>query len=181
VKISNTDGTVRVNDAKILTRNIVCSNGSVQVINAVLLPPKASAKTNTILRIAENSGQFKTLLAALTAAELTEVLGGSGPFTVFAPNDEAFAKLPKGTVEKLLKKENRSQLVGILKYHVVAGKLSAKELVGAERSKTLQGGTVAVNIAGGRVTINQANIETSDVGADNGVIHIIDAVLMPSH
>jgi transforming growth factor-beta-induced protein len=179
VAITRGDGFVKVNDAKVVTQNVACANGSVQVIDRVLLPP--AAKKNTIPAVAEKAGTFKTLLAALTAAELAEVLGGDGPFTVFAPTDEAFAKLPKGTVEKLLKPENRKQLVGVLTYHVVTGKLSAKELVKAEGAKTLQGGRVSVGISGGRVTVNQSGVTASDVAADNGVIHVIDAVLMPSH
>ncbi len=182
VTVVKGDGVIRVNDAKVVAQNVACSNGSVQVIDRVLMPPmKAKAKANTIPAVAEKAGQFKTLLAALTAAELADVLGGDGPFTVFAPTDDAFAKLPKGTVEKLLKDENRKQLVGVLKYHVVAGKLTAKELVKAEKAKTLQGGSVTVGISGGRVTVNQANVFGSDVGADNGVIHVIDRVLMPGH
>jgi uncharacterized surface protein with fasciclin (FAS1) repeats len=180
VKVVKGDGVVRVNDAKIVTQNVPCSNGSVQVIDRMLMPPM-KAKANTIPAVAEKAGQFKTLLAALTAAELADVLGGDGPFTVFAPTDEAFAKLPKGTVEKLLKEENRKQLVGVLKYHVVAGKLTAKGLVKAEKVKTLQGGSVTVGISGGRVTVNQANVFGSDVAADNGLIQVIDRVLMPGH
>lgn len=179
VTLTPGDGVNRVNDAKIVTPNLTCSNGSVQVIDRVLLPP--AAKKNTIPAVAEKAGTFKTLLAALTAAELAEVLGGDGPFTVFAPTDEAFAKLPKGAVEKLLKPENRKQLVGVLTYHVVTGKLSAKELVKAEGAKTLQGGRVSVGISGGRVTVNQSGVTASDVAADNGVIHVIDTVLMPTH
>jgi transforming growth factor-beta-induced protein len=179
VNVTRGDGVLKVNESTIQVQNVACSNGSVQVIDAVLLPP--AAKKNTIPTVAEKAGTFKTLLAAVTAAELAEVLAGDGPFTVFAPTDEAFAKLPKGTVEKLLKPENRKQLVGILKYHVVAGKLSAKELVKADGAKTLEGGRVGVSISGGRVTVNRSTIVASDVAADNGVIHVIDTVLMPSH
>ncbi len=181
LKISKGDGTLRVNDAKIIAQNVVCSNGTVQIIDTVLMPPADKKTSNTIPAVAMKAGQFKTLLAALTVAELADVLGTEGPFTVFAPTDEAFAKLPKGTVEKLLKDENRKQLVHVLKYHVVAGKFSAKELVKVEKSKTLQGSTVIVNIAEGRVVINESKVLTSDVMADNGVIHIIDRVLLPSH
>ena len=108
------------------------------------------------------------------------MLSGDGPFTVFAPTDEAFAKLPKGTLDKLLKPENRSQLVNVLKYHVVAGKLSAKELVKADGAKTLQGGSVSVGVSGGRLTVNGAKVFGTDVPADNGVIHVIDEVLLPA-
>jgi transforming growth factor-beta-induced protein len=178
VKLTKGDGFVRVNDSKILSANLLCSNGSIQVIDSVLTPV---AKKNTIPVVAEKAGQFKTLLVALTTAELAEVLGGEGPFTVFAPTDEAFAKLPKGTVEKLLKEENRSQLVRILKYHVTAGKLSAKELVKGETAKTLQGQKVTIEIVSGRIVVNKSNIVSSDLAAENGIIHVIDQVLMPSH
>lgn len=179
VNITRGDGVLKVNESTIQVQNIACSNGSVQVIDRVLIPP--AAVKNTIPVVAEKAGTFKTLLAAVTAAELAEVLSGDGPFTVFAPTDEAFAKLPNGTVERLLKPENRKQLVGILKYHVVAGKLSAKELVKADGAKTLDGGRVGVGISGGRVTVNRSAVVASDVAADNGVIHVIDTVLMPSH
>ena len=168
-----------VNGAAITARNLACRNGSVQVIDAVLLPP-APAK-NAIPAVAEKVGTFKTLLAALTAAELVEVLAGDGPFTVFAPTDEAFAKLPKGTVEKLLQPENKKTLVSVLTYHVLSGKVTAKQAVAAGKATTLQGGTVTVDIADGRLTINQATVTKTDVAADNGIIHVIDRVLMPSH
>ncbi len=178
LRIVKGDGTLRVNDAKILSANIACRNGSVQIIDSVLMP---SENKNTIPAVAEKAGLFKTLLAAVTAAEIAEVLSGDGPFTVFAPTDDAFAKLPKGTVEKLLKPENRKQLVGLLKYHVVAGKLTAKDLVKADQSKTLQGGSVKFGITDGRLTIDQSNVIRSDVMADNGIIQVIDRVLTPSH
>lgn len=168
-----------VNGAAITARNIACRNGSVQVIDAVLLP--AAAAKNTIPAAAEKAGTFKTLLAALTAVELAETLNGDGPFTVFAPTDEAFAKLPKGTVENLLKPENRKALVSILTYHVVPGKVTAKKAVTAGTAKTLQGGTVTIDIVDGRLTVNKAVVLKTDVPADNGVIHVIDRVLMPSH
>lgn len=134
-----------------------------------------------ILKTAASAGHFKTLLSLLIATDLDDALKGNGPFTVFAPTDDAFAKLPKGTVEKLLKPENRKQLVDLLKYHVVAGKLTAKELVKAEQSKTLQGGSVKIGISDGRLTIEQSNVIRSDIMADNGVIQVIDRVLTPSH
>ncbi|MBY0456026.1 MAG: fasciclin domain-containing protein [Gemmataceae bacterium] len=149
-------------------------NGTVYVIDSVLLPAR-----NTIPTVADKAGTFKTLLAALTAADLAEVLNGDGPFTVFAPTDEAFAKLPKGTVEALLKPENKDRLVAILKYHVVAGKVLAKDAVAAGTAKTLQGATVTANIVDGRLTINKSNVIRSDVAAENGVIHVVDAVLLP--
>jgi transforming growth factor-beta-induced protein len=181
LKITKGDGTLKVNEAKITAQNVACNNGTIQIIDSVLMPPAEKKSGNTIPAVAAKAGQFKTLLAALTVAELADVLGGEGPFTVFAPTDDAFAKLPKGTVEKLLKEENRKQLVDVLKYHVVSGKVLAKDLVKAEKSKTLQGSSVQVSIAEGRVVINESKVLTSDVLADNGVIHIIDRVLLPSH
>lgn len=179
VNVVRGDGTSKVNDATVRVQNLPCSNGSVQVIDRVLIPP--AAKKNTIPGVAEKAGTFKTLLAAVTAAELADVLGGDGPFMLFAPTDEAFTRLPKGTVEKLLKQENRKQLVAVLKLHVVAGKLSAKELVTAGSAKTLNGESVTVSINKGRVTVNQSEVIASDVAADNGVIHAIDRVLLPGH
>ena len=141
---------------------------------------KTKPNTTSIVKTAASAGSFRTLLTLLIAADLDDALKGDGPFTVFAPTDDAFAKLPKGTVEKLLKEENRKQLVDVLKYHVVASKVLAKDLVKAEKSKTLQGGSVVVAIIEGRVVINESKVLTSDVPADNGVIHIIDRVLLPS-
>jgi transforming growth factor-beta-induced protein len=179
VTLKNTGNGYRVNDSKIVTQNIVCSNGSVQVIDAVLLPP-SEEKANRIPDIAANAGSFKTLLAALKAAELADVLAGDGPFTVFAPTDDAFAKLPEGTVAKLLKPENRDQLVAILKYHVVAGKKSARDLIAGGSAKTLQTGTLSASIVDGSVNVNKSKVIKSDIAADNGVIHVIDTVLIPA-
>jgi uncharacterized surface protein with fasciclin (FAS1) repeats len=170
---------VRVNDAKIIAKNVPCSNGSIQVINDLLMPSD-DAKANRIPAIAEKAGTFKTLLAALKAAELATVLNGDGPFTVFAPTDDAFAKLPEGTVAKLLKPENRDQLVAILKYHVVSGSKSAKELVAAGSAKTLQSGSISASIVDGRLTVNQSSVLKTDIKAVNGIVHVIDRVLIPS-
>jgi uncharacterized surface protein with fasciclin (FAS1) repeats len=125
------------------------------------------------------AGQFKTLAAALGAAGLVETLKGAGPFTVFAPTDAAFAKLPAGTVEMLLKPENKAKLTAILTYHVVAGKVMAADVVKVTSAKTVQGGAVAVKVTNGKVTIDAANVVTTDIAASNGVIHVIDTVLMP--
>jgi uncharacterized surface protein with fasciclin (FAS1) repeats len=133
----------------------------------------------TIPAVAQEAGQFKTLLAALSAADLADTLGGDGPFTVFAPTDAAFAKLPHGTVKRLLKPENKPELVRLLKYHVAAGRLTARQAVAAETAKTLQGGTVRVRIADGRVRINDSEAVKTDVPAANGVIHVLDTVLTP--
>ena len=141
----------------------------------VSLPAKAADIVDT----AVNAGQFKTLVAAVTAAGLVDTLKGTGPFTVFAPTDEAFAKLPEGTVESLLKPENKSKLVAILTYHVLPGKVMSGDIAGKKLSvATVQGGQVSVNAMSG-VMINDANVVTADIAASNGVIHVIDKVILP--
>jgi uncharacterized surface protein with fasciclin (FAS1) repeats len=133
-----------------------------------------------IINVAVGAGSFNTLAAALTAAGLVDTLKGPGPFTVFAPTDAAFAKLPPGTVENLLKPENRAQLVSILTYHVVPGDIRAGQLLGrVTPATTVQGARVSVNGQGGRVRVNGVNVVSADVLASNGVIHVIDSVLMP--
>jgi len=138
---------------------------------------KKEAKQD-IVDTAVNAGSFKTLAAALKAAGLVETLKGKGPFTVFAPTDEAFAKLPAGTVETLLKPENKAKLTAILTYHVVAGKVKAADVVKLDSAKTLQGQTVAIDAKDG-VKVNNAKVLKADVDCDNGVIHVIDTVLLP--
>jgi uncharacterized surface protein with fasciclin (FAS1) repeats len=125
------------------------------------------------------AGSFKTLVAAVKAAGLVDTLKGAGPFTVFAPTDEAFAKLPAGTVEELLKPENKQKLVDILTYHVVAGKVMAADVKTMD-VKTVQGASAALKVADGKVTIDKANVVKTDIEATNGVIHVIDAVIMPA-
>ncbi len=134
-----------------------------------------------IVDTAVAAGSFKTLAAALQAAGLIETLKGKGPFTVFAPTDAAFAKLPAGTVENLLKPENKAQLAAILTYHVVPGNVMAAQVVtmnGAD-VKTVNGQTVKIGVMGGKVTVNGANVVTTDIKATNGVIHVIDTVILP--
>ena len=125
------------------------------------------------------AGNFKTLTAALQAAGLVGTLKGSGPFTVFAPTDEAFAKLPAGTVEDLLKPENKQKLISILTYHVVAGKVMAKDVVKLHDAKTVNGQELNVMVRGGKVMVDKANVVKTDVQCTNGVIHVIDTVLLP--
>ena len=137
------------------------------------------AQDKDIVDTAVGAGQFKTLAAALQAAGLVETLKGKGPFTVFAPTDAAFAKLPAGTVETLLKPENKAKLAAILTYHVVPGKVMATDVVKVKEAKTVQGGSVKVNAMGGKVMIDNATVAKADVMASNGVIHVIDTVLMP--
>ena len=137
------------------------------------------AADKDIVDTAVAAGQFKTLAAALTAAGLVDTLKGPGPFTVFAPTDAAFAKLPAGTVDTLLKPENKAKLTAILTYHVVAGKVMAADVVKLKDAKTVNGATVAVKVDGGNVMINNAKVTTADIAASNGVIHVIDTVLLP--
>jgi uncharacterized surface protein with fasciclin (FAS1) repeats len=145
-------------------------------VSAKALEPSGSSKD--IVDTAVAAGSFKTLAAALKAGGLIEALKGPGPFTVFAPTDEAFAKLPKGTVETLLKPENKEKLVAILKYHVVSGKVQAADVVKLKEAKTLLGQAVTVNAADG-VKINDSKVVKADIAASNGVIHVIDTVLLP--
>lgn len=130
-----------------------------------------------IVKTANEAGQFKTLVAALQAAELVETLQGAGPFTVFAPTDEAFAKLPDGTLESLLK--DKEQLTAILTYHVVPGKVLAKDVVTLSEAQTVNGQEVKIKSGSDGVSIDKARVVKTDVLASNGVIHIIDTVLIP--
>ena len=139
----------------------------------------AYAADKDIVDTAVAAGQFKTLAAALTAAGLVDTLKGPGPFTVFAPTDAAFAELPAGTVDTLLKPENKAKLTAILTYHVVAGKVMAADVVKLKEAKTVNGAMVAVKVDGGNVMINNAKVTTADIAASNGVIHVIDTVLLP--
>jgi uncharacterized surface protein with fasciclin (FAS1) repeats len=125
------------------------------------------------------AGQFTTLAAALDAAGLVETLQGPGPFTVFAPTDAAFAKLPAGTVETLLLPENKDQLTAILTYHVVPGTVMAADVVRVDEAETVNGQMLSVTVTGDAVMINEATITAADIGASNGVIHVIDTVVLP--
>jgi len=149
----------------------------IAMVGVMSVAPQAQGKD--IVDTAVAAGQFKTLAAALKAAGLVDTLKGAGPFTVFAPTDEAFAKLPKGTVEDLLKPENKAKLTAILTYHVVPGRVMAADVVKVKEAKTVQGGSIKVNAAGGKVMVDNANVTKTDIGASNGVIHVVDSVLMP--
>jgi len=131
-----------------------------------------------IVDTAVQAGSFKTLAKALTAAGLVDTLKGKGPFTVFAPTDEAFAKLPKGTLETLLKPENKAKLVKILTYHVVPGSVLSTQLKPGP-VKTVEGSSVPVSLEGGKVEVGNAYVTKADIKTDNGVIHVIDSVLLP--
>ena len=132
-----------------------------------------------IVDVAVENGSFKTLVAAVQAAGLVDTLKGAGPFTVFAPTDSAFAALPKGTVDDLLKPESKSKLAGILTYHVVSGKVTSAEVVKLTEAATVEGSKVNVSVSGSTVKINDATVTAVDVAASNGVIHVIDKVLLP--
>ena len=144
----------------------------------IVLP--AHAQEKDIVDTAVAAGSFKTLAAALKAAGLVETLKGPGPFTVFAPTDDAFAKLPAGTVENLLKPENREKLRAVLTYHVVPGKVTAAQVSRINSAKTVQGSDAKIAVSGGKVMIDEANVIKADVMAKNGVIHVIDSVIMPT-
>ena len=169
-------GNAYANEAKIIITDIETSNGVIHVIDSVLLPP---AKLSDIVDTAVADGRFKTLAAALGAAGLVETLKGEGPFTVFAPTDDAFAKLPAGTVETLLKPENLEQLKSILLYHVVSGKVLADQVVTLESADTVLGKPVTIKVMDGKVYVNDSQVVLTDVLASNGVIHVIDSVLLP--
>jgi uncharacterized surface protein with fasciclin (FAS1) repeats len=139
----------------------------------------ARAAEKDIVDTAVAAAQFKTLAKALDAAGLVDTLKGAGPFTVFAPTDEAFAKLPAGTIDSLLRPENKAQLTAILTYHVVPGAVAAAEVVQLKQSKTVNGQMLRVNAEGSNVKINDANVIKPDIAASNGVIHVVDAVIMP--
>lgn len=174
VDIKVDGGTVMIDGATVVTTDIVCDNGVIHVIDSVILPAD-----KTIPQVAAEAGQFNTLLAAAKAAGLAEVLGGEGPFTVFAPTDEAFGKLPEGTVASLLKPESKQKLVDILKYHVVSGRVYSEDAVAAKSAGTLEGSAITVSVSEAGAMINNAKLVATDVDASNGVIHIIDGVLLP--
>jgi uncharacterized surface protein with fasciclin (FAS1) repeats len=147
------------------------------VTGLVLASPAAAAD---IVETAAANGSFTTLVAAAKAAGLVDTLKGPGPFTVFAPTDEAFKKLPAGTVENLLKPENKTQLTKVLTYHVVPGKVMASDVKGkTTTAKTVEGSTVAIDASGSAVKVDNATVSKADVNASNGVIHVIDSVIMP--
>jgi uncharacterized surface protein with fasciclin (FAS1) repeats len=149
------------------------------LIMAMAVAPAVNAQEKDIVDTAIGAGSFKTLVTAVQAAGLVETLKGPGPFTVFAPTDEAFAKLPKGTLDDLLKPENKERLVSILTYHVVPGKVMAADVVKLKKAKTVQGSEASIKVKGKKVMVDKANVVKTDVGASNGVIHVIDAVMMP--
>ncbi len=176
-------GNVYINDAQVIITDIATSNGVIHVINAVLLPPTDEAameEKNTIVDIAVADGRFTTLVAAVTAADLVETLSGDGPFTVFAPTDDAFAALPAGTLDTLLLPESKQALTDILLYHVVSGKVMAADVVTLTSATTVLGKDVTITVKDGKVFLNDTvEVIITDIEASNGVIHVIDAVLLP--
>jgi transforming growth factor-beta-induced protein len=180
VKVQN--GKVSVNNANVINADVDATNGVIHVIDRVLLPPELMAarptQAGTIVEIAASNPSFSTLVTAVKAAGLAETLSSKGPFTLFAPTDEAFAALPKGTLEKLLKPENRNLLRKVLTYHVVSGDLMAKDLRSGH-VKTVAGSAVAVKVRNQGISVNNAKVVKADINAKNGVIHVIDRVLLP--
>jgi uncharacterized surface protein with fasciclin (FAS1) repeats len=156
--------------------------GTVAALALTLAASRAStvyAATTNIVETAVAAGSFKTLAKALEASDLVSTLTGPGPFTVFAPTDEAFAKLPAGTLESLLKPENKEKLRRVLTYHVVPGKVMASDVVKLQSAKAVSGDTIAVNAQNDSVRVDQARVTKADIPASNGVIHVIDAVILP--
>jgi len=172
-------GKVQVDEANVTATDIECTNGVIHVIDAVILPPEPEKAAKDIVDTAVEAGGFQTLVAAVKAADLVDTLKGEGPFTVFAPTDEAFGKLPAGTLDELLKPENKEKLTAILTYHVVLGKVLAADVVNLDSAKTVQGAEVAITVANGKVQVDEANVTATDIECTNGVIHVIDAVILP--
>jgi uncharacterized surface protein with fasciclin (FAS1) repeats len=173
VVITSGDSGVMVNDANVVITDIEGSNGVIHVIDSVIMPP-----TEDIVETAINAGSFETLVTAVQAAGLVETLQGEGPFTVFAPTDEAFAALPDGTVESLL--DDTDQLASILTYHVVPGRVFSGDVVGIDEAPTVQGSSIDVSVDMGSVMLNDsATVVQTDILTTNGVIHVIDQVILP--
>ena len=171
--ISVMDGVAKIDDAQIAITDILAANGVIHLTDSVILPPK------DIVETAVADGRFTTLAAAVQAAGLVDTLKSDGPFTVFAPTDDAFAKLPEGTVEELLKPENLESLQNILLYHVVPGSVKAEQVVTLENAETALGPKVSIMVEEGKVFINEAEVVITDIQTYNGVIHVIDSVILP--
>ncbi len=175
VMIQKSDDKVMVGKAQVTKADVDCSNGVIHVIDAVILPSQKN-----IVETADGAGQFKTLLAAAQAAGLVDALSGDGPLTVFAPTDAAFARLPEGTVENLLKPENRGQLANILKFHVVPGRLFSDEVAGKGKAKSLLGQELQFSQSDSGLSANGAKIVKADIDTTNGVVHVLDRVILPN-
>jgi uncharacterized surface protein with fasciclin (FAS1) repeats len=178
VAIKVVDGSVYVDQAKVTTPDVTASNGVIHVIDSVLIPKAApAAPAKNIVQTAIAAGQFKTLASLLTKAGLAGTLQGKGPFTVFAPTDAAFAKVPKATLAALGK--NTAKLRAVLLYHVVKGKVTAAQAMKLRSAKTLYGKPLSIRVSAGKVLVGGATVTKADVMASNGVIHVIDKVLIP--
>ena len=151
----------------------------VAMIFAVLISSTAFAQKKDIVELAVGNDNLTTLVAAVKAAGLVETLQGNGPFTVFAPTNEAFAKLPKGTVDMLLKPENKDKLIAVLTYHVVAGKVLSTDLKNDMKAATVEGSKATIKLAKGKAKVDNATVVAADVLATNGVVHVIDEVILP--
>ncbi|MDV5058585.1 fasciclin domain-containing protein [Vibrio diabolicus] len=163
-------------------KRILVITATLMATLSFMLPVKAhehGMMKADIVDVATENGSFNTLVAAVRAADLVDTLKGEGPFTVFAPTDDAFAKLPDGTIDMLLMPENKDKLVSILTYHVVPGKVMAADVVKLNKATTVQGQDVMIKTMGDKVMVNDANVMATDVKAKNGVIHVIDTVIMP--
>lgn len=174
IDIAVRDGKVSVDGANVVKTDIACSNGVIHVIDSVILPADKD-----IIDTAVSNETFSTLVAAVKAAGLVDPLKGEGPFTVFAPTNEAFAKLPEGTVANLLKPENKDKLIAVLTYHVVPGKVMASDVVKVSDAKTVNGKSVAIKVSDGTVMVDGAKVIATDIETSNGVIHVIDSVILP--
>jgi uncharacterized surface protein with fasciclin (FAS1) repeats len=168
------DGKVTIENANVTATDVQASNGVIHVIDSVILP-----SDKNIVQTAVAAGSFTTLARLLEQAELVDALSGPGPFTVFAPTDAAFAKLPKETVDSLLKAENKDKLAAILKYHVVSGRVFSDAAAKGATVKTLNGQEVTTKSEGGKVLVQNATVTTADIDSTNGVIHVIDTVILP--
>ena len=178
VAIKVDGGKVYINDAEVIITDIEASNGVIHVIDTVILPP-AEVKAMDIVDTAVADGRFTTLVAAVQAAGLVDTLKGEGPFTVFAPTDDAFAKLPAGTIDELLKSENKQQLTDILLYHVMAGKVMAESVTDGLIADSALGTSLFFKLDMGNAYVNEAKILITDIETTNGVIHVIDTVILP--
>ncbi len=174
VSLRVSDGRLRVDDATVVSADVRASNGIIHVIDQVLLPEESN-----LVALARSAGTFDTLLAAARAAGPAETLATGGPFTLFAPTDEAFAALPEGTLERLLAEPELATLQRILTYHVVEGRLFSDDALAAGRTSTVAGEAVAVRVTEGRLRVNESAIVSADLDAANGVVHVIDRVLLP--
>lgn len=161
-------------------KTLLASTGLALAVAISFAPAlRAETPTKDIVDTAVAAGSFKTLAAALQAAGLVDTLKGKGPFTVFAPTDAAFAKLPAGTVESLLKPENKAKLVAVLTYHVVAGEVTAAQVSKLTTAKTVNGSSLTIHAMDGKVMVDNATVTSADVAASNGIIHVIDTVVLP--